>query len=153
MPIANIANKTCPFSTVVGMNTRIPKGLNNRNPSSAYHYAILSYNEASKWSQWYLNGERFRAGNNRKSVTSRLLTVTPTLWGKCLKTLLLWNHLDSWNQTAQEWLLEGPLRTTDAYPWQKLTWPMARWAKKDRTWLKYELHCNVKMTVPLFFPK
>jgi len=21
-------------------------------------------------------------------------------------------------------------RTTDAYPWQKLTWPMARWAKK-----------------------
>jgi hypothetical protein len=23
MPIANIANKTCPFSTVVGMNTHI----------------------------------------------------------------------------------------------------------------------------------
>jgi hypothetical protein len=23
-----------------------------------------------------------------------------TLWGKCFKTLLLWNHLDSWNQTA-----------------------------------------------------
>ena len=22
-------------------------------------------------------------------------------------------------------------RTTDAYPWQKLTWPMARWAKKQ----------------------
>ena len=22
-------------------------------------------------------------------------------------------------------------RTTDAYPWQKLTWPMARWAKKN----------------------
>jgi hypothetical protein len=21
-------------------------------------------------------------------------------------------------------------QTTDAYPWQKLTWPMARWAKK-----------------------
>jgi hypothetical protein len=20
---------------------------------------------------------------------------------------------------------------TDAYPWQKLTWPMAKWAKKD----------------------
>jgi hypothetical protein len=36
-----------------------------------------TYNEASKWSQWYLNGERFRAGNNRKFVTSRLLTVTP----------------------------------------------------------------------------
>jgi hypothetical protein len=25
------------------------------------------------------------------------------------KMLLLWNHLDSWNQTAQEWSLEGPL--------------------------------------------
>ena len=24
--------------------------------------------------------------------------------------LLLWNHLDSWNQTAQEWSLEGPLQ-------------------------------------------
>jgi hypothetical protein len=23
--------------------------------------------------------------------------------------------------------------------------------KKDRTWLKYELHCNVKTSVPLFF--
>ena len=23
--------------------------------------------------------------------------------------------------------------------------------KKDRTWLKYELHCNVKMPTPLFF--
>ena len=23
--------------------------------------------------------------------------------------LLLWNHLDNWNQTAQEWSLEGPL--------------------------------------------
>ena len=23
-------------------------------------------------------------------------------------------------------------RTTDAYPWQKLTWPMARWAKKNK---------------------
>jgi hypothetical protein len=54
---------------------------NNRNPSSAYLYAILTDNEASKWSQWYLNGERFRAGNNRKSVTSWLLTVTPSLEG------------------------------------------------------------------------
>jgi hypothetical protein len=26
-----------------------------------------------------------------------------TLWEKCFKTLLLWNHLDSWNQTAQGW--------------------------------------------------
>ena len=25
--------------------------------------------------------------------------------------LLLWNHLDNWNQTAQEWSLEGPLQT------------------------------------------
>ena len=25
--------------------------------------------------------------------------------------------------------------------------------KKDRTWLKYELHCNVKMSAPLFFQK
>jgi hypothetical protein len=25
--------------------------------------------------------------------------------------------------------------------------------KKDRTWLKYELHCNVKMPGPTFFPK
>ena len=24
-------------------------------------------------------------------------------------------------------------RTTDAYPWQKLTWPMARWAKNQPT--------------------
>jgi hypothetical protein len=23
--------------------------------------------------------------------------------------------------------------------------------KKDRTWLKYEIHCNVKMPAPLFF--
>ena len=34
-----------------------------------------------------------------------------TLWEKCFKTLLLWNHLDNWNQTAQEWSLEGPLHT------------------------------------------
>jgi hypothetical protein len=25
--------------------------------------------------------------------------------------MFLWNHLDSWNQTAQEWSLEGPLQT------------------------------------------
>jgi hypothetical protein len=35
------------------------------------------------------------------------LTLAPK--GKCFKTLLLWNYLDSWNQTAQEWSLEGPL--------------------------------------------
>jgi hypothetical protein len=58
---------------------------------SQHHYAILTYNEASKWSQWYLNGEWFRAGNNRKSVTSRLLTVTP--YSQCLREqvkLLQW---------------------------------------------------------------
>jgi hypothetical protein len=33
-----------------------------------------------------------------------------TLWEKCFKTLLLWSHLDNWNQTAQEWSLEGPLQ-------------------------------------------
>jgi hypothetical protein len=33
-----------------------------------------------------------------------------TLWEKCFKALLLWNHLDNWNQTAQEWSLEGPLQ-------------------------------------------
>ena len=30
--------------------------------------------------------------------------------GKCFKMLLLWNHLDNWNLTAQEWSLEGPLQ-------------------------------------------
>jgi hypothetical protein len=33
-----------------------------------------------------------------------------TLWEKCFKMLLLWNHLDNWNQTAQEWSLDGPLQ-------------------------------------------
>ena len=28
------------------------------------------------------------------------------------------------------WKANG--RTTDAYPWQKLTWPMARWAKNNQ---------------------
>ena len=27
------------------------------------------------------------------------------------KMFLLWNHLDNWNQTAQEWSLEGPLQS------------------------------------------
>jgi hypothetical protein len=30
-------------------------------------------------------------------------------WETCFKTLLLWNHLNNWNQAAQEWSLEGPL--------------------------------------------
>ena len=29
--------------------------------------------------------------------------------------LLLWNHLDNWNQTAQEWSLEGPLQISVFY--------------------------------------
>ena len=29
--------------------------------------------------------------------------------------LLLWNHLDNWNQTAQEWSLEGPLQISVLY--------------------------------------
>jgi hypothetical protein len=29
--------------------------------------------------------------------------------------LLLWNHLDNWNQTAQEWSLGGPLQTSVLY--------------------------------------
>ena len=33
-----------------------------------------------------------------------------TLDPKCFKTLLLWNHLDNWNQPAQEWSLEDPLQ-------------------------------------------
>ena len=38
-----------------------------------------------------------------------------TLWEKCFKMLLLWNHFDSWNQTAQEWSLEGPLQISVFY--------------------------------------
>jgi hypothetical protein len=38
------------------------------------------------------------------------LTLDP-LWEKCFKTLLLWNHLDNWYQTAQELSLEGPLQS------------------------------------------
>ena len=39
------------------------------------------------------------------------LSLTLDPMGKCFKMLLLWNHLDSWNQTAQEWSLEGPLQS------------------------------------------
>ena len=38
-----------------------------------------------------------------------------TLWEKCFKTLLLWNHLNNWNQTAQEWSLECPLQSLCFY--------------------------------------
>ena len=30
-------------------------------------------------------------------------------------------------------------RTTDAYPWQKLTWPMARWAKNSKYSFRYSI--------------
>jgi hypothetical protein len=46
----------------------------------------------------------------KMAATARFsLTLDPM--GKCFKTLLLWNHLDNWNQTAQEWSLEGPLQS------------------------------------------
>jgi hypothetical protein len=67
--------------------------------------------------------------------------------------LLLWNRWTDFNQTCQKCSLDGPLPDcvfgadlksnmaakcekltdgrTDAYPWQKLTWAMARWAKKE----------------------
>jgi hypothetical protein len=51
-------------------------------------------------------------------------------------TLLLWNRWTDFNQTCQTCSLGGPLpdlcfwcRSEIQHPWQKLTWPMARWAK------------------------
>ena len=38
------------------------------------------------------------------------LSLTLDPMEKCLKMLPLWNHLDNWNQTAQEWSLKGPLQ-------------------------------------------
>ena len=35
------------------------------------------------------------------------------------------------------WKANG--RTTDAYPWQKLTWPMARWAKNNQSVFLFQL--------------
>jgi hypothetical protein len=40
------------------------------------------------------------------------------------------------------WKANG--RTTDAYPWQKLTWPMARWAKK------YGFHILSPQWIPVY---
>ena len=44
MPIANIANKTCPFSTVVGMNTHIItkqlKSANSGTPELDINYSM-----------------------------------------------------------------------------------------------------------------
>ena len=34
-----------------------------------------------------------------------------TPWKFFFETLLLWNHLDNWNQTAQEWSLEVPVQS------------------------------------------
>jgi hypothetical protein len=44
----------------------------------------------------------------------------------------VWLKSVQWFQRRRfkcEKLTDG--RTTDAYPWQKLTWPMARWAKNS----------------------
>ena len=40
-------------------------------------------------------------------------------------------------------------RTTDAYPWQKLTWPMARWAKKGTFAEKVEQRAVIKFCVDI----
>ena len=46
-----------------------------------------------------------------KMAATAGLSLTLGPYGKNVsKTLLLWNHLDNWNQTAQEWSLEGPLQ-------------------------------------------
>ena len=39
-------------------------------------------------------------------------------------------------------------RRTDAYPWQKLTWPMARWAKNKQH--QIEPFENIRSTFPQF---
>jgi hypothetical protein len=45
----------------------------------------------------------------KMAATAELsLTLDPK--GKMCQTLLLWNHLENWNQTAQEWSLEDPLQ-------------------------------------------
>ena len=47
--------------------------------------------------------------------------------------LLLWNHLDSWNQTAQEWSLEGPLQSSVFYAdWKsKMATTAGHWLTLD----------------------
>jgi hypothetical protein len=52
----------------------------------------------------------FSIGSNVKLNSAVAAILHWTLWEKCFKTLLLWNHLDNWNQTAQEWSLEGSLQ-------------------------------------------
>jgi hypothetical protein len=44
-----------------------------------------------------------------------------------------WNLFSGFREedlNVKSWWTNG---RTDAYPWQKLTWPMARWAKKKRS--------------------
>jgi hypothetical protein len=65
-----------------------------RGPSNDYSWAV--WFQLSKW---------FKRRSALKHFSHRV-----QLWEKCLKTLPLWNHLDNWNQTAQEWSLEGPLQ-------------------------------------------
>ena len=51
------------------------------------------------------------------------------LWQVWLKSVLRFQR-----RRAKSWKANGRTnRRTNAYPWQKLTWPMARWAKND-TW-------------------
>ena len=45
------------------------------------------------------------------------------------------SHVEFQISTKNTYLVEDnqwTFLTTDAYPWQKLTWPMASWAKKDK---------------------
>jgi hypothetical protein len=46
-----------------------------------------------------------------KMAATAGLSLTLDPMGKMFKCLLLWNHLDNWNQTAQEWSLEGRLQS------------------------------------------
>jgi hypothetical protein len=57
--------------------------------------------------------DTFPRGSNVKlsPTVAAIFHFILTLWGKCFKTLLLWNHLDNWKQTAQEWSLEGPVQS------------------------------------------
>ena len=50
-------------------------------------------------------------GKCSNAFFSETTNMIKALCEKCFKTLLLWNHMDNWNQTAQEWSLEGPLHS------------------------------------------
>ena len=45
-----------------------------------------------------------------KMAATAGLSLTLDPMGKMFQNVFLWNHLDNWNQTAQEWSLEGPLQ-------------------------------------------